>query len=117
MTVLERFKLELSNKGYYTNEEYSVFLQENGLSVEDNYDKKIMQRNLLLSVVDVLETLANDVDLMRKIDATDIQSTSEAIKWIRQRISDVKQKISTIPESTEDEEYSNIHLLFTRNRR
>ena len=119
ITILERLKLELSNKDYYTDAEYSVFLEENNLAgddiIDDTYDKKTMQRNLLLTVVDVLETLANDVDLMRKIDVTDIQNTSEAIEWLRKRINDVKQKISTIPIEGE-EEHSNIHLMFTRRR-
>lgn len=112
MTVLERFKLELSNKQYYTDAEYSIFLQENELSVDDNYNKATMQRNLLLSVVDVLETLSNDTDLMRKMDAKDFASTSEAIKYLRERISDIKQRIASI--STGAEETSNVRLFFTR---
>ncbi|OFI05259.1 hypothetical protein CLOACE_18770 [Clostridium acetireducens DSM 10703] len=116
MTILERFKLELSNKEYYSDDEYKVFLQENELNATDTYDKKTMQRNLLLSIVNVLETLCNDTDLMRKIDAKDIQSTTEAVKWLRMRIEDIKQKISTIPNDEEEEEYSNIKLLFTRRR-
>lgn len=114
MTILERFKLELSNKEYYTDDEYKVFLQENDLSYSDNYDKKTMQRNLLLSVIDVLETLSNDTDLMRKIDAKEIQSTTEAIKWLRMRIDDIKQKIAIIPVEGGTEQRTNIHLLFTR---
>ena len=39
MTNLERLKLELSNKSYYTDEEYSVFLNENNLVPTDTYDK------------------------------------------------------------------------------
>lgn len=116
MTVLERFKLELSNKDYYTDAEYSIFLQENNIDPNTTYVKATMQKNLLLSVMDTLETLANDVDLMRKIDSTDIGSTSEAIKWIRQRIEDIKQKILSIPTDNEEESVSNIRLLFTKNR-
>ncbi|MBE6066203.1 MAG: hypothetical protein E7211_00665 [Clostridium lundense] len=113
MTVLERFKLELSNKQYYTDEEYQVFLQENELSPSDNYAKATMQRNLLLSVVEVLETLANDTDLMRKIDAKDFASTSEASKYLKERINDIKQKIAAIP-TGEEENISNVKLFFTR---
>ena len=116
MLVLDRFKLELSNKDYYTDTEYTVFLQENNLMATIEYDKSTMQRNLLFSVVDVFQTLANDVDLMRKIDITDISSTGEAIKWVRQRIEDIKVKIATV-EVEGAEDFTNVRILFTRNRR
>lgn len=115
MTILERFKLELSNKEYYTDTEYIVFLSENSLTSTQEYDKSTMQRQLLLSVIDVFETLANDIDLMRKIDVTDISSTTQAIEWIRTRIDDVKTKIATI-EVEGQEEYTNLHMLFTNYR-
>ncbi len=44
MTVLERLKLELSNKEYFTDQEYTTFLQENNLTATDNYDKTTMQK-------------------------------------------------------------------------
>lgn len=116
MTTLDRLKLELSNKEYYTDVEYIVFLGENSLIPNVEYDKSTMQRNLLFSVVSVFETLANDVDVMRKIEVTGIQSTDLAIAWIRQRIEDVKAKIATI-EVEGAEDYTNVHMLFTRNRR
>ena len=74
MTNLERLKLELSNKSYYTDEEYNVFLNENNLVPTDTYDKVNNEIDLLKTVVNILETLSNDVDLMRKIDSKDITS-------------------------------------------
>ena len=38
MTNLERLNLELSNKPYFSNTEYAIFLDENGLTATDNYD-------------------------------------------------------------------------------
>ena len=38
MTNLERLNLELSNKPYFSNTEYAIFLDENGLTSTDNYD-------------------------------------------------------------------------------
>lgn len=116
MTVLERFKLELSNKEYYTDTEYTVFLEENSLSLNSEYDKSTMQRNLLFSVVDVFQTLANDVDVMRKIDVVGIQTTDVDIAWIRQCIEDIKTRITTI-EVEGAEDFTNVHMLFTRSRR
>ena len=116
MTVIERLKLELSNKEYYTDAEYTVFLDENSLMPNIDYDKSTMQRNLLFTCTDIFQTLANDVDVMRKIDLVGITSTDSAITWIRQRIEDIKTRIATI-EVEGAEDFTNVHMLFTRNRR
>ena len=113
MTNLERLKLELSNKEYYTDEEYTVFLLENNLIATDVYDKENNQLNLLETVVAILETLSNDVDLMRKIDSKDITSIDQAYKYLSDRINKINAKIIEIKESKEDT-YSNIRPLFFR---
>lgn len=114
MTNLERLKLELSNKNYYTDVEYSVFLQENDLVPTGTYSKQENEIHLLETVINILETLSNDVDLMRRIDNKDIVSISEAYKFLESRISNIKVKILEIKESKE-ENYSNIRpIFFTR---
>ena len=113
MTNLERLKLELSNKEYYTDEEYTVFLLENNLIATDVYDKENNQLNLLETVVAILETLSNDVDLMRKIDSKDITSIDQAYKYLSDRINKINAKIIEIKES-KDNTYSNIRPLFFR---
>ena len=112
MNNLERLKLELNNREYFTDGEYTIFLEENNLNSYDEYSKTTMQRDLLYTVIDVLESLANDVDLMRKIE-TEFTTTSEAVKFLNDRIERIKNRIQTIPDS--EEEYSNISLFFTRN--
>jgi chaperonin cofactor prefoldin len=112
MTVLERLQLELANKEYFSDAEYTTFLQENNLNANDTYNKSTMQRDLLYTVVDILEAVANDVDLMRKVE-TEFATTSEAIKYLNDRIERIKNRIATIPGS--DEEYSNVALLFCKN--
>lgn len=117
MTVIDRLKIELNNKDYFEDSTYTMYLQENTLTAADEYDKSTMQRNLLLTVVDILEAVSNDVDLMRKVeDSTTGLSTSEAYKMLQTRIQDIKERIATIPIS-EDDDYSNISLLFTKGRR
>ena len=113
MTNLERLRLELSNKEYYTDEEYTVFLLENNLIATDVYNKENNQLNLLETVVAILETLSNDVDLMRKIDSKDITSIDQAYKYLSDRINKINAKIIEIKESKEDT-YSNIRPLFFR---
>ena len=111
MTNLQRLKLELSNKAYYTDEEYTVFLEENSLYSTDKYSKAANETNLLETVIAILETLSNDVDIMRKIDSKDITSIDQAYKYLSQRIQSIKARIIEIEES-KVENYSNIRPLF-----
>lgn len=115
MTTLERLKLELANKEYFTDWDYTTLLHENNLKSDDEYDKSTMQRNLLLTVLDVLNMLTNDIDLFRKLeDTTTGFNQSSAYKLLQQRIDVLKQRIDTIP--LPQEEYSNVSLFFSRGR-
>ena len=111
MTVLQRLNLELANKEYLTQEEYIVFIKENGLIETTIYDKVTMQKQLLLTVLDILEVVANDVDIMRKVE-TEFTTTSDAYKYLEKRIAQIKDRIASIPEP--DEEYSPFSLMYTR---
>lgn len=113
MQVLDRLKMELSNKEYFPDEQYAQFLTENSLTDTDTYDKSSMQRNLLLTVLDVLEAVSNDVDIMRSIQ-TEFSNESAAYKWMANRIQQVKDKIATIPDPDEEENSSCFSLMFTR---
>ena len=48
MTNLERLKLELAHKDYFTDTEFRVFLEENGLDADYTYNKAENQLELLL---------------------------------------------------------------------
>ena len=111
MTVLERLKLELANKEYMTDTEYIVFIKENNLDEATTYDKATMQKELLLTVLDILEVVSNDVDIMRKVE-TQFSTTSDAYKYLEKRIQQVKDRIASIPEP--HEEYSPFSLMYTR---
>lgn len=114
MTNIERLKLELSNKEYYTNEEYEVFLEENNLESNSVYSKEDNQIKLLNAVIAVLETLSNDVDMMRKIDAKDITSIDQASKYLYMRINSIKAKIVEIEEAKEENKGNIRPIFFTR---
>lgn len=111
MNVLDRLKLELSNKEYFSDEQYIQFLTENSLSATEEYDKQTMQKALLFTVIDVLEAVANDTDIMQSI-STEFTTVGAAYKYIEQRIGQIKDKIASIPEP--DEEYSCFSLMYTR---
>ena len=110
MQVLDRLKMELSNKQYFPDEQYIQFLAENSLTSTDEYDKTTMQKQLLLTVLDILEAVSNDIDIMRSIE-TEFSNEGSAYKYIADRIQQVKDKIASIPES--DEEYSCFSLMYT----
>lgn len=113
MIVLDRLKMELFNKEYFPDEQYAQFLTENFLTDTDTYVKSSMQRNLLLTVLDVLEAVSNDVDIMRSVQ-TEFSNESAAYKWMANRIQQVKDKIATIPDPDEEENSSCFSLMFTR---
>lgn len=110
MTVIERLNLELSNKEYFTSTEYTQFLIENNLTPSDTYNKITMQKPLLFTVVDILEAVANDVDIMRRVE-TEFTTTGEAYKYLTNRIQNIKDKIASIPDA--EEEYSPFSLMYT----
>ena len=109
MTNLERLKLELNNKPYFTDDEYSVFLSENDLSSLDLYVKETSQSKLLYTVIDILEAVSNDIDLMRRIES-DFATTSEIANYLEQRIEKIRYRIYAIPSS----ENSSSTLLFRK---
>ena len=110
MQVLDRLKMELSNKQYFPDEQYIQFLAENSLTSTDEYDKQTMQKPLLLTVLDILEAVSNDIDIMRSIE-TEFSNEGSAYKYIADRIQQVKDKIASIPDT--EEEYSCFSLMYT----
>lgn len=111
MQTLDRLKMELSNQQYFTDEQYIQFLTENNLLLENAYIKEDMQKQLLLTVLDVLEAVANDIDLMISI-STEFSNIGQAYQFIEMRIAQVKDKIASIPEPNED--YSCFSLMYIR---
>lgn len=113
MKVLDRLKMELSNRQYFSDEQYIQFLTENSLTPADEYDKSTMQKSLLFTVVDVLEAVTNDIDLMTGI-STEFSNIGQAYEFLEARIQQVKDKIAAIPDENED--YTCFSLMYTRDR-
>ena len=111
MQVLQRLKMELSNQEYFSDEQYIQFLTENSLVPTDEYDKPTMQKQLLCTVIDILEAVTNDIDLMTGI-STEFSDIGQAYQFLEARIQQVKDKIASIPEPEED--YSCFSLMYTR---
>ena len=94
MTTLVRLRLELANRQYLSDEQYSVLLDENGLDAVSEYTAA-NRKPLLQTVLDVLEILANDIDLFRRVES-EFTTTSEAFSALTTRIQTVRNKISAI---------------------
>lgn len=100
MTNLERLKIELNQKPYYSDEIFKMYLGENDLDQAAEYNKAKDQRGLFGAVLDVLQSLANDIDLFRKTE-TEFVSTGEAYKYLQRRLDDIKNRIAAIPDDGE----------------
>ena len=111
MTVLERLKTELNNKEYYSDDTFTMYLDENGLKATDTYDKTTMRRSLYQTVYDVLNSLANNIDLFRSV-TTEFATTSEAYKYLQARLNDIQAKINSIPDNDEDSGDSVFNFMF-----
>lgn len=98
MTNLERLKIELSNKQYYEDNVLSMYLFENKLAASANYSKKYNQKQLMQTVFDVLQSLANNIDLFRKVE-TEFTTTGQAYRYLEKRMNDIEKRILTIPDT------------------
>ena len=118
MNNLERLKLELANKQYFSDDEYSIFLLENDLTPLDEYIKQYNELNLTRTVVAVFEAISNDTDMMMRIQ-TEMGSTSDAYQWLSQRLLKLKDRIDELQaeEDGEYDEYCPLSLMMTREAR
>lgn len=96
MTNIERLKLELANKSYFTDAEYSVFLEENGLADSSTYDKSTNQLALLQTVLSVLQALQNNLDLYRSLN-TEFVTQGQAYTALSNQIDSLEKRIAEMP--------------------
>ena len=98
MTILERMKLELNNKNYYTDAEYTQFLIEAGADMDIPYDyvnSHTNRRSVLRAVKAVFESLANNIDYFRTI-TTEFATTTQAMGYINDRINSYNKQIAEL---------------------
>lgn len=96
MINLERLKLELAHKSYFADDEYTIFLDENGLVATDEYIKNTDESHLIKTVIEILQALSNNIDLFRSIE-TEFTTTSSAYKNLNDRIDELYKRLSLIP--------------------
>ena len=98
-TNIERLKIELNNKDYYSDDVLTMYLSENNLTSTDTYAKGTMQKQLLQTVYDIMESLANNIDLFRSVE-TEFSTTGEAYNYLQKRLEDIERRILSIPDSS-----------------
>ena len=111
MKVYDRLMMELSNQQYLTEVQYKQYLIENNLDPTAEYNKTYMQKELLFTVIDILEAVQNDIDIMTDI-STEFTDIGQAYEFLEQRVFNLKDKIAAIPD--QEEEYSAFSLMYTR---
>lgn len=110
INVLERLKLEINNRQYYSDNVLAIYLDENELDSTTNYNKTTMQKKLLQTVYDILQSLSNNIDLFRSVE-TEFATTGQAYNYLRKRMDDVEKRIMSIPDS-EGNKDSSVNFLF-----
>lgn len=96
--TIERLKIELNNKPYYTDAVLAMYLSENGLDTTSIYNKDTMQKKLLQTVYEILQSLSNNLDLFRSIE-TEFATTSQAYTHLDKRMLNLQKRIMAIPDA------------------
>lgn len=99
MNNLSRLKLELNNKTYYDNQDeiLTSILEDNDLDPYDEYSKANDRINMLESVFDFMQTLANDTDVFIKV-TSEFTTVSAAYAYLQKRLKDIRAEIDRVKE-------------------
>lgn len=97
MTNLERLQLEIKSISL-TTDELNIYLQESDLTANDTYNPQsnTNKRNILKSALSILESIANQPELMKNYKQDDI-SVSQFHENLMARIDQLERKIREIP--------------------
>lgn len=117
VTNYQRLMMYLNHRQYYSEYEMRVYLSENGLDGSDTYDKNTNYRKMLCAVLDILESLLNNIDLFRTVEV-EFATASTAYNALERRIQKLKQRIDEIPdEPVEGGRGSDFtHIFYNRQR-
>lgn len=123
MINIERLNLELNDKDYFGNSQQDLFeniLNDNNLDPFDEYSKENDRVNMLESVYDILNMLANDIDKFRRVE-TEFVTTSAAYQYLQKRLKDLRAEIDRVKLETaytdEDGNTSSVVGFMYYNRR
>ncbi|GAB7386171.1 hypothetical protein BSNK01_00060 [Bacillaceae bacterium] len=111
MTNLERLRIEIKGVNY-PDTELSIYLQENGLDPAALYNPQsnTNKRSIYLTALSVLESLANQPQLMKNYKEDDM-TVSQFAENIQARIDQLERKIRSM--RTDEQADSNFFMLFS----
>lgn len=112
-TIYERLLMELNGRMYYDKNTYTKFLAENNLDGELAYDKESHYIAILETVYAILHTLANNIDLYRKIE-TEFVTQGEAASSLNKRLQSLKSEIKNLKIEKESQDSDFSFMYFTR---
>ncbi|WP_066639659.1 hypothetical protein [Desulfolucanica intricata] len=97
MTNLERLQLEIKGISL-TTDELDIYLQESDLTsnIEYNPQSNTNKRNILKAALSILESIANQPELMKNYKQDDI-TISQFHENLQSRIDQLERKIREIP--------------------
>lgn len=101
LTNLDRVKIEIKGINF-TDDEINIYLFENDLEPTKEYEptSKNNKRNILSTALNILESIANNVELMRNYKTEDI-SVTQFSENLEKRIDSLSRKIRQIPNDNE----------------
>lgn len=97
MNNLERLKMELRGYNNIPDNELIIYLMENDLTDTDTYDTKSKSnlKAIYKTALSVLESIANDPNMMKNYKTEDISITHFHTN-LMSRIDDLRRKIGTM---------------------
>lgn len=113
MNVLDRLKLELNKNQYFSDSEYVTLLHEQGLKATDTYSNETMKKQLLNTVLEILEKLMNDIDYMRKLDS-EFGQQGAGYENLTKQADRIKDKIIEIEDKENNTNNSVFMMYYTR---
>ena len=105
--------VELNNQMYYDEGTYKKFLNENGLTWNDDYDKNTDHVQLLETVYTILQTLYNNISIYRKIE-TEFVNESAAATSLQARLKALRAEIERVKDDMHYEDSDFTFMYYTR---
>ena len=116
ITCLDRLKMELGHKPYADHDEMRIFLDENKLVYDWEYDKDTMEIQLIYSVIAILEMLCNNLDNYMRIE-TNFLTQNSALENLHKRIAHLRNRIKNLEEAMSEPQSCFTHMFHTHRRR
>jgi hypothetical protein len=104
MTNLDRLKLSLSNKQYFSDTEYTTLLAESGLTASDTYSTT-NKPEIIKTEIEVFNMLLGDISKYTSV-TTEFTTVTQAYNNIKDRINSLTNELNSLSAYSDDEHRS-----------